>query len=91
MKYNLVSSVKKHKARLVAKGHLQHYGVDYFEMFSPATMFETIRMLLSIVAQVQWKVGLGGPGHGLVFGTPFGPNLNSVSVSVHLSHGSVRS
>ena len=38
-------------------------------------------------------VGNGGPGHGPVFGTPFGPNLNSVSgsVSVHLGHGSVRS
>ena len=32
-------------------------------------------------------------GHGLVFGTPFGPNLNSVSVSVsvHLGHSSLRS
>ena len=38
-------------------------------------------------------VGLGGPGHGLVFGIPFDPNLNSVSVSVsvYLDHGSVRS
>ena len=34
-------------------------------------------------------LGLGGPGHGLVFGTLFGLNLNSVSV--HLGHGSVRS
>ena len=38
-------------------------------------------------------LGLGGPGHGSVFGTPFGLNLNSVSVSVsvHLGHDSVRS
>ena len=37
-------------------------------------------------------LGLGGPGHGPVFGTPLGPHLNSVSVSisVHLGHGSVR-
>ena len=34
-------------------------------------------------------LGLGDPGHGPVFGTPFGPNLNSVSVSVHLCHSSV--
>ena len=36
-------------------------------------------------------LGLGGPGHSPVFGTPFGPNLNSVSVlvSVHPGHGSV--
>ena len=39
------------------------------------------------------QLGLGGPGHGPVFGTPFGQNLNSVlvSVSVYLGHGSVRS
>ena len=38
-------------------------------------------------------IRVGGPGHGLVFGTPIGPNLNlvSISVSVHLGHGSVRS
>ena len=35
------------------------------------------------------QLGLGGPGHGPVFGTPSVQVL--VSVSVHLSHGSVRS
>ena len=36
---------------------------------------------------------LGGPGHSPVFGTPFGPNLNlvSISISIHLGHGSVQS
>ena len=29
-------------------------------------------------------------GHGPVFGTALGPNLNLVSVSVNLDHGSVR-
>ena len=43
------------------------------------------------------RVGLGGPGHSPVFGTPFGSNLNSVSVSIlvsvsaHLSQDSVPS
>ena len=32
---------------------------------------------------------LGGPGHGPVSVTLFGPNLNSVSVSVNLGHSSV--
>ena len=36
-------------------------------------------------------LGLGGPGHGPVFGTPFGPSLGLGSVSVHLGHGPVRS
>ena len=39
----------------------------------------------------DWSLtlGLGGPCHRPIFGTPFGPNLNLVSVSVHLGHGSV--
>ena len=38
-------------------------------------------------------LGLGSPGHGPVFGTPFGPSLGLGlgPVSVHLGHGSVRS
>ena len=41
---------------------------------------------------VEWPhVGLGGLGHGSVFGTPFGPNLNSILVSVNLVHGLVQS
>ena len=40
---------------MVAKGYAQHY-VDYFDTFSPLSRFETIRMLLSIVAQMEWKV-----------------------------------
>ena len=56
MKYNLDKSLKKHKARLVAKGYAQHYGFDYFFTFSLVTRFEAIRMLLSIAAQIEWKV-----------------------------------
>ena len=36
-------------------------------------------------------VALGGPGHGPVFGTPFGPSLGLGPVSVHLGHGPIRS
>ena len=50
LKYNPDGSVKKHKARSVAKEYAQYYGVDYFETFSLVEKFETIRMLLSIVA-----------------------------------------
>ena len=40
---------------------------------------------------MNFYIGLGSPGHGPVVGTLFGPNLNLVSVSVHLGHGSVQS
>ena len=35
-------------------------------------------------------LGLGGPGHGLVFDIPFSPNLNSVLVSVSVNLTTVR-
>ena len=56
MKYNSDESVKKYKARLVAKEYAQHYGVDYFETFSPVARFEAVQMLLSIACQMEWKV-----------------------------------
>ena len=41
------------------------------------------------------QLGLGGPGLGPIFGTPFGPSLGLGlgldPVSVHLGHGLVRS
>ena len=49
----------------------------------------------NIIAILCLGLGGPGPGHGPIFSTPFGPNLNSISVSasasVHLGHGSVPS
>ena len=56
LKYNLDGSVKKHKARLVAKGYVQDYGVYYFEIFSSMARFVTVKMVLSIAAQMRRKV-----------------------------------
>ena len=40
----------------MVKGYAQHFGVDYFEMFSLVVRFEIEQMLLSITAHVEWKV-----------------------------------
>jgi hypothetical protein len=55
-KYKENGEVDKYKARLVAKGFAKEYGVDYNETFAPIARPDTIRVVLAIAAQHNWKV-----------------------------------
>ena len=55
-KLNADGSINKHKARLVVKGYAQVFGVDYLETFAPIAWLDTIRLLLVVAAQKNWKV-----------------------------------
>ena len=56
---------KKTVARLVAKGFTQTYKIDYQETFAPVAKVNSIRVLLSLAANLSW------PMHQLVMKNVF--------------------
>lgn len=56
IKRNEKGELERYKARLVAKGYSQRKGIDYNEVFAPIARLETIRLLIAIVAQNNWKI-----------------------------------
>lgn len=47
-------SIAKLEALLVAMGYSQEKGIDFDEVFAPTTRFETLRLLLSLMASESW-------------------------------------
>ena len=56
MKYNSNGKVERNKARLVANGFSQSHGVDHSETFAPVAKLNSIRILLSLAANLDWPL-----------------------------------
>ena len=48
--------IDRYKARLVAKGFEQREDYDYEEIFSHVARMETMRLIIALTAQKQWKI-----------------------------------
>ena len=49
-------SIKKYRARFVTHGFSQVEGVDYDETFAPMATFSSIRAVISVVAEIGWRI-----------------------------------
>ena len=58
LKYKIDSkgNIIKRKARLVARGFTQRYGIDYTFTFSPTLKLDSLRIIIAIAVQKNYKV-----------------------------------
>jgi hypothetical protein len=56
LKHVADGSIEKYKARFVARGFSQVEGVNYDETFAPVSRYTSIRAVISIAAEMGWKI-----------------------------------
>ena len=56
IKYKLDGTLHRYKAQLVAKGYTQTYSIDYRETFAPVAKMNTVRILISLAVNLNWKL-----------------------------------
>ncbi|UYV79484.1 hypothetical protein LAZ67_17002840 [Cordylochernes scorpioides] len=69
-KINAVDGTTRYKARLVAKGFTQRRGIDYNEVYTPVSSFETIRLLTAIATEKDWFIDQFDVKSAYLHGTP---------------------
>ena len=47
--------IARYKARLVAQGFSQQPGIDFAEIFSPVVPYDSLRLLIALVAHHRWR------------------------------------
>jgi len=56
-KFKENGEIGKHKAtHLVVKGYKQEFGMDYKEVFTLVTRYDTIRLTIALTAQDSWSI-----------------------------------
>jgi len=50
------SNIERHKARLVAKGYTQKDDIDYKETFSPVSLKDSLRIVMTLVAHYDLEL-----------------------------------
>ena len=56
VKHNADGYIERYKARPVAKGYTQIYRMDYQETFIPMAKMNSVRILLSLAANMDWAL-----------------------------------
>lgn len=56
IKYKTDRTIEWYKAPPVAKGFIQTYRIDHTKTFAPMAKLNTVRVLLSLAANLDWQL-----------------------------------